>query len=63
LLNVQYVAVVTAIAAQIALYPLKCLADVREQGAEVAFCVGGMLGQCHRCAVSAYHCHNKVISL
>jgi hypothetical protein len=42
--NDAAIAVTTAIAALIAILPLKCLADVREQGAEVAFYVGGRLG-------------------
>jgi len=45
--NDTNVAVVTALlrlAALIALFPLKCVADVREQGTEVTFCVGGTLG-------------------
>ena len=46
--NVQNVAVVTAFAALIALFPLKQQADVRERGAESTFFVGGRLACCHR---------------
>jgi hypothetical protein len=46
--KVQNVAVVTAITALIALFPLNCTADMREAGAELAFCVGGKPGYCHQ---------------
>jgi hypothetical protein len=32
----------------IALFPLNCMANVREQGAEMTFCFGGKIAQCHR---------------
>jgi len=44
--NVVIVAVVTAIAAYFAILPLNCTADMRERGAERAFCIGGRLGGC-----------------
>jgi len=42
--NVANIAVVVAFAAQIAHFPLNWQAEVRERGAELAFCVGEMLG-------------------
>jgi hypothetical protein len=42
--NIANVAVVTAFVAYFAILPLKWQADVREQGAELTFCVGGALG-------------------
>jgi hypothetical protein len=36
-----------AISAKIAVFPLNCLADTREQGADVTFYVGGRLAGCH----------------
>ena len=41
--NVQNVEVVPAFAAYFAILPLKWQADVREEGAESSFCVGGSL--------------------
>src|SRR6266516_4173305 len=41
-------AVVTALNAICALFPLKWQADVRERGAELTFCVGGRLVYCRR---------------
>src|SRR4051812_33839450 len=46
LLDEQNVAVVTAFVALIAIFPPNCLADVRERGAELTFCVGRRLGCC-----------------
>ena len=46
--NVLNVAVVVAIAAEIAILPPNCPADAREEGAELTFCVGGTLGCYHR---------------
>ena len=44
--NMENVAVVTAIIAEVAIFPLKWQADVRGKGAELTFCVGGMFGDC-----------------
>ena len=47
------IAEVTALAALIVVFPLNCMANVREQGAEMTFCVGGKLAQFHRNDTSA----------
>ena len=47
--NVTDMAIVTALlrlVAEIAIFPLKWQADVRERGAELTFYVGGRLGWC-----------------